>query len=112
LKSKGKLPKPEKITLKGAQFLHFLVKERSAQYATTLEQDSAEPVQMAIGGQANSKERRYMMAKLIRIGEKTILRQAEIALAGLVSQLGSSETDLKRSDSSPQNGSTKRRRMA
>jgi SET domain-containing protein 6 len=111
LRAKEKLLKPEKFSLKGAQILHFLVKARTAQYATTLEQDKAESVTVPMTSPAHSKERRYAMARLVRIGEKSILRKAEIALSQLISQLSSSDGDLKRARS-PENGTTKRRRMA
>jgi SET domain-containing protein 6 len=35
-------------------------------------------------GEYGSKQRRYAMAKAVRIGEKTILRQAEEALTEMV----------------------------
>jgi SET domain-containing protein 6 len=88
LKGKGKLPKPEKITSKGAEFLHKLVQARSAQYTTTLEED-AKPMNGAPPAKlAPAKERRYAMAKAVRIGEKQLLKQAEDALVELMARTG------------------------
>jgi SET domain-containing protein 6 len=87
LKGKGKLPKPEKITSKGAEQLQKIVQARIAQYGSTLEQD------LSVFGvsQVNSvtlKDRRYAMARAVRIGEKQILRQTEEALANLLARDG------------------------
>jgi SET domain-containing protein 6 len=89
LKGKGKLPKPEKITSKGAEFLHKLVQTRSAQYATTLEEDLQSANEVPPVGDATAKERRYAMAKAVRVGEKQLLKQAEEALAELMTRDGS-----------------------
>lgn len=88
LKSKGKLPKPEKITSKGAEFLLKLIQARTARYTTTLEEDlksnnSIPPVDFA-----PAKHRRYAMAKAVRIGEKQLLKQAEDAIAELMTREG------------------------
>ncbi|KAL5121666.1 Ribosomal lysine N-methyltransferase 4 [Pleosporales sp. CAS-2024a] len=89
LRKKGKLPKPDKITSRGAEFLHRLVQTRAAQYATTLEEDlksmSSVP---AVGDDATVKERRFVMAQAVRIGEKQLLRQAEDALADMIARDG------------------------
>ncbi|KAF2203433.1 SET domain-containing protein [Delitschia confertaspora ATCC 74209] len=111
LKAKGKLPKPSNLSMKGAQLLHFLVKARTAQFATSLQQDQSEPISLPASGPSVVKARRYAMAKLVRIGEKAILRQADIALANLINKLSSSSNDLKR-ERSPQEESSKKRRMA
>jgi SET domain-containing protein 6 len=83
LKNKGKLPKPEKITSKGAEMLHKIVRMRIAQYATTLEQD----LQIQSRG-LTAKEHRLAMARAVRIGEKQLLRQTEEALAEVMSRDG------------------------
>lgn len=83
LKCKGKLPKPEKITAKGAEFLHRLVQVRLQQYPTTLGEDIGAISGASLTGEATSKERRYAIAKQVRIGEKKILKQAEEALEQL-----------------------------
>ena len=88
LKRKGKLPKPEKITSKGAELLHRIVQTRIAQYATTLEEDlQSLNAASAVGG-VTSKERRFAMAKAVRSGEKRLLRQTEAALAELIAREG------------------------
>jgi SET domain-containing protein 6 len=81
LKSKNKLPKPEKITSKGADMLHSIVQARIAQYSTTLEDDLRSSNEVPVLGNATSKQRRYAMAKAVRIGEKKLLVQTEEALA-------------------------------
>lgn len=80
LKKKGKLPKPEKMTSRGAEFLHRLVQMRLAQYATSLDDDvrDSNGVQSVVGH--DSKQRRIAMAKAVRIGEKRLLKQAEEAM--------------------------------
>jgi SET domain-containing protein 6 len=88
LKRKGKLPKPEKISSKGAELLHKIVQARSAQYTTTLEEDAQSSSGVPPVGEGTSKERRYAMAKAVRIGEKQLLRQAENALAELMAREG------------------------
>jgi SET domain-containing protein 6 len=88
LQKRGKLPKPEKMTSKGIEFLHRLVQTRLSQYATSLEHDNlAFDGVPSIGGQT-SKERRYAMAKAVRIGEKRLLKQVEEALAEKMSRDG------------------------
>jgi SET domain-containing protein 6 len=88
LKSKGKLPKSEKITSNGAEFLHKVVQARTAQYATRLEEDAQSLNGVPPVGDATAKERRFAMAKAVRIGEKQLLRQAEESLAEMVSRQG------------------------
>ncbi|KAF2031437.1 SET domain-containing protein [Setomelanomma holmii] len=88
LKSKGKLPKPEKMTGDAAHLLHEIVKARIAQYPTTLEDDSRSLEAAPLSGDADSKARRYAMAKAVRIGEKQLLGQAEAALAELKTRFG------------------------
>jgi SET domain-containing protein 6 len=84
LKAKGKLPKPEKLTPRGAEFLLKAVQVRLSQYATTLEDDVKTFDGVPASGEYGSKQRRYAMAKAVRIGEKAILRQAGEALAEMV----------------------------
>jgi SET domain-containing protein 6 len=86
LKTKGKLPKPEKITSKGAEFLHKLVQARIAQYATTLEEDVQSTKEIPPIGDADPKERRFAMARAVRIGEKQLLKQTQDALAELMTR--------------------------
>jgi SET domain-containing protein 6 len=87
---KGKLPKAEKMTPKGAEVLLKIIQARTAQYATTLEDDirASEGVP-AIDADVTTKYRRYAMAKAVRIGEKKLLAQAEKALAEKVARDGS-----------------------
>lgn len=88
LKKKGKLPKPERMTSKGAEFLHKLVQTRLSQYATSLDDDlrTFDGVPSVAGH--GSKERRFAMAKAVRIGEKRLLKQVEEALAEKLSRDG------------------------
>jgi len=86
LKTKGKLPKPEKITSKGAEFLHKLVQARIAQYATTLEEDVQSTKEIPHIGDVDPKERRFAMARAVRIGEKQLLKQTQDALAELMTR--------------------------
>ncbi|CAE7009231.1 hypothetical protein CFE70_001701 [Pyrenophora teres f. teres 0-1] len=81
LKSKGKLPKPEKITAQGADMLHKMLQARIAQYATTLEQDLQMHEEVPPVGMTTTEQRRCAMAKAVRIGEKKLLIQTEEALA-------------------------------
>jgi SET domain-containing protein 6 len=87
---KGKLPKPEKMTPRGASVLLKIIQARIAQYATSLEEDlrSGEEVP-AIDADVSTKQRRYAMAKAVRIGEKKLLAQAEEALKEMVARDGS-----------------------
>jgi SET domain-containing protein 6 len=89
LKSKGKMPKPEKMTSNGAEFLHKLVQARIAQYATTLEEDIQSVNAIPPVGDATTKQRRFAMAKAVRIGEKQLLRQTEESLAEMMARRGS-----------------------
>jgi SET domain-containing protein 6 len=86
LKTKSKLPKPEKITSRGAEFLHELVQARIAQYATTLEEDAQSIREAPLMGDANPKERRFAMARAVRMGEKQLLKQTQDALAELMTR--------------------------
>jgi SET domain-containing protein 6 len=88
LKSKGKLPKPEKMTSKGAELLHRIVQARVAQYATSLEEDAQSLNGASPTGEGTQKERRCAMAKAVRIGEKQLLHQAESALAEHLARAG------------------------
>ncbi|KAF2181648.1 SET domain-containing protein [Zopfia rhizophila CBS 207.26] len=112
LKSKSKLPKPSNLSLKGAQLLHTMVKARIAQYATSLEADTSESTTIPLTGSYSSRERRYAMAKLVRIGEKVILRDAEKALADLIEELGAGNDGLKRPPNSPQGSPGKKTKFA
>jgi SET domain-containing protein 6 len=90
LTKKGKLPKPEKMTPKGTELLLEIVQTRIAQYATTVQDDirACEGVP-AIDADVTIKERRYAMAKAVRIGEKKLLALVEEALAEKVARDGS-----------------------
>ena len=110
LKRKGKLPKPEKMTTKGAEFLHRMVQIRLQQYPTTLDDDISTAIPLA--GEATSKERRYAMAKQVRIGEKKILRQTEVAVEQLGRDLMNTNGSSKRQaeEEEEEAGSGKRKR--
>ena len=88
LKKKGKLPKPEKMTSKGAELLHQLVRTRLTQYATSLDDDIRDFSGVPNVGGHGSKERRFAMAKAVRIGEKRLLKKAEEALAEKLAREG------------------------
>jgi SET domain-containing protein 6 len=88
LQGKGKLPKPEKMTSHGAEFLLRLVQTRLAQYATSLEGDTSDYAGVPSIAGHDAKERRFAMAKAVRIGEKRLLRQVEEALAEKLSRDG------------------------
>jgi SET domain-containing protein 6 len=96
LKSKGKLPKPEKTTARGAEFLHRLVQVRLQQYRTTLGEDMSAANGASLTGKVTSKERRYSMAKQVRIGEKRILTQTEEVLEQLGRELMTANGSAKR----------------
>lgn len=85
---KGKLPKPEKMTSNGAEFLHKLVQTRLAQYSTNLEDDARDHTGVPGVAEDGQKQRRFAMAKAVRIGEKTLLKQVEEALAEKLSRDG------------------------
>ncbi|KAF2474185.1 SET domain-containing protein RMS1 [Lindgomyces ingoldianus] len=82
-----KLPKPDKISIKGAQLLIEIITTHMKDYTTTLEEDIAEKTVVPLTSSDVSRERRYMMAKLVRIGEKKILRDAVEALDRLIEHL-------------------------
>jgi SET domain-containing protein 6 len=88
LKSKGRLPKPEKMTSKGADLLHRIVQARIAQYNTSLKEDAQSVNGAPSAGEGTLSERRYAMAKAVRIGEKQLLNQAENALAEHLARAG------------------------
>ncbi|KAL1608453.1 Ribosomal lysine N-methyltransferase 4 [Paraconiothyrium brasiliense] len=109
LKRKGKLPKPEKITPKGAEFLHRLVQVRLQQYATTLDEDNLTATQLLSKAEATSKEWRCAIAKEVRIGEKKILKQAEEALEQMGRDLVNANGYTKRPAEEEEMGRGKRR---
>ncbi|KAF2638911.1 SET domain-containing protein RMS1 [Massarina eburnea CBS 473.64] len=96
LQRKGKLPKPEKMSQKGADLLLQLVILRAQQYPTTLDEDMSTDVDVPMGGNETLKERRFAMAKAIRIGEKKILAEAEQALQQLIQSNSSDNSTKKR----------------
>jgi SET domain-containing protein 6 len=89
LKSKGKMPKAERMTSSGAEFLLKLVQARTAQYATTLEEDAQSVNAIPPVGDATTKQRRLAMAKAVRIGEKQLLKQVEESLSEAMGRRGS-----------------------
>lgn len=104
LKSKGKLPKHDKHSPRGARILLSLVKSRIAQYPTNLDMEFQEPL---------PRETRKRMAKQVRMGEKMILKETEKILQSIVEELGEPrETRAKRNETSPGNGTSKRRKIA
>lgn len=88
LKQKSKLPKPERITSRGAELLHRIVQARIAQYATTLDQDLHASANIEAQEHNDKKKFRYAMARAVRIGEKQLLSQTEEALAMLIARDG------------------------
>lgn len=88
LKKRGKLPKAEKITNKGAEFLHGLIQARLEQYATSLDDDVRDFVGVSNAGGTSTKDRRFAMAKAVRIGEKKLLVQLKEALAEKLAKEG------------------------
>ncbi|KAF2128339.1 SET domain-containing protein [Dothidotthia symphoricarpi CBS 119687] len=89
LKGKGKLPKPERMTSKGTEFVHKIVQTRIAQYATTLDEDvHTSKDEVPTLGEYSSSARRHAMAKAVRVGEKTLLGHAEELLAEMVTRDG------------------------
>lgn len=88
LKTKGKLPKAEKMTDRAAEFLHALMQTRLEQYATSLDDDVRESVGASSAGGHTSQDRRIAMAKAIRMGEKKLLVQAKEALAAKLAKDG------------------------
>ncbi|KAI8940807.1 hypothetical protein NX059_002070 [Plenodomus lindquistii] len=88
LQSKSKLPKPEKMTSKGAELLHKIVQAQLARYTTTLEEDLQQPLEAPGDTRSIVTKHRCEMAKAVRIGEKQILKQAEAALAETVARAG------------------------
>ncbi|KAJ4354074.1 Ribosomal lysine N-methyltransferase 4 [Didymosphaeria variabile] len=109
LKRKGKLPKPERSTTQGAEFLHRLVQVRLQQYTTTLDEDNLTATQISLKGEATSKERRYAIAKQVRIGEKKILKQAEEALEQVGRDLVNANGSVKRPAEEEEVGRGKKR---
>ncbi|KAI4912956.1 hypothetical protein J4E85_010931 [Alternaria conjuncta] len=88
LSSKGRLPKPERITSKGAEALQKIVQARIAQYATSLEDDLKTFGQVPPVDAASPKQRRLAMAKAVRIGEKQLLAQTKDALVERIARDG------------------------
>jgi len=88
LSSKGRLPKPERITSKGAEALQKIVQARIVQYATSLEDDLKTFGQVPPVDAASTKQRRLAMAKAVRIGEKQLLAQTKDALVEKIARDG------------------------
>ncbi|CAN9376902.1 unnamed protein product [Alternaria sp. RS040] len=88
LASKSRLPKPEKITSQGAELLLQIIQARIAHYATTLEQDLQTFGEVPFAGTASPKQRRFAMAKAVRIGEKQLLTNTKDALAEKIARDG------------------------
>ncbi|RYN17336.1 hypothetical protein AA0113_g12206 [Alternaria arborescens] len=85
---KGRLPKPEKMTSQGAELLLQIIQARIAQYATTLEQDLQTFGEVPPAGTTSPKQRRFAMAKAVRIGEKQLLTNTKDALAEKIARDG------------------------
>ncbi|KAF2715002.1 SET domain-containing protein [Pleomassaria siparia CBS 279.74] len=85
LKRKGKLPKPDQISTRGIEVLHNFVISQRQEYGTTLEQDMRD-VPVSPTSEMTLKDRRCGMAKLVRMGEKKILQDAEKALFALLQE--------------------------
>jgi SET domain-containing protein 6 len=111
LASKEKLPKPKDITASVAECLRLIVRKRAEQYHMSLEQDLSEPIAVSPASDCFSKERRYAMAKSVRIGEKKILRAAEEALTTQLERLSGSNGVAKRGREDGSGASGKRQRM-
>ncbi|KAF2854365.1 SET domain-containing protein [Plenodomus tracheiphilus IPT5] len=88
LQRKSKLPKPEKMTTKGAELLHKILQARLAQYTTTLEEDLRQSFDAPGDMQSPVTKHRCAMAKAVRVGEKRLLKQAEEALAETMTRAG------------------------
>ena len=110
LKRKEKLPKPDKMTPKGAEFLLKVVQARIQQYATSLEEDMASASEATMTGHGTLKERRIAMANSVRIGEKKILQEAEKALARLTQEVPHTNGTSKRQAEEMDSGAGKRQR--
>lgn len=111
LKSKSKLPKPENIGKIEAQCLLSIIKARAEQYATSLEDDTRDPVAVPSITEYTAKERRYAMARVVRIGEKKILKAASEALTRLIEAQADSSGADKRSAESPQGALSKKQKV-
>ncbi|OCK84807.1 SET domain-containing protein [Lepidopterella palustris CBS 459.81] len=114
LKSKGKLPKADKLTVQGAKVLLRLIRARIAQYATTYEEDAGDiSNSMDCRGPVFRSEKRKRMAKQVRTGEKWILKEADRALSVVIEETAkTNEGFAKRNENSPQTGPNKKRRVA
>ena len=110
LKRKEKLPKPENISVKGADFLHKLVQARIRQYPTTLAEDMRTASEATMTGHGTLKEQRYDVAKSVRVGEKKILTEAEKALAQMAQEVVHTSGGSKRSAEEMDSGAGKRQR--
>ncbi|KAJ4988658.1 SET domain-containing protein [Stagonosporopsis vannaccii] len=88
LRKKGKLPKAAKMTNKAAEFLQALLQTRLEQYVTNLDDDIRDFAGVSSAGEYGSKDRRFAMAKAVRIGEKRLLVQTKEALARQLAQEG------------------------
>ena len=77
------------MTSKGAEFLYRLIQMRLTHYATSLNDDVRDFTAAPSVGGHGSKERRFAMAKSVRIGEKRLLKQVEEALAEKFAREGS-----------------------
>ena len=84
LKRKGKLPRSEHITPKGAGLLLQILQARTAQYATSLAYD----LQRTASASTSTSEHRHAMALAVRIGEKQLLKEAAEALAEMIARDG------------------------
>lgn len=88
LKRKGKLPKPEKMTTKGADLLLKTIQARLGQYVTTLEEDVQASQEPPNADATSITQHRCALARAVRIGEKQLLKQAADALTEIVARSG------------------------
>ena len=114
LKAKGKLPKADNLSPKGAKALLSILRNWTAQYSTSRKEDMDMLFQLAdvtIPTEiASQKLKRMKMAIEVRIGEKLILEETEKALKETIERAG--DDPLKRNERSPQASANKKRRIA
>ncbi|KAF2733543.1 SET domain-containing protein [Polyplosphaeria fusca] len=108
--AKEKLPKPVGISPTVARLLVSVIRAHAIQYASTLEQDTAELGACPPYSELTGSHRRRGMARAVRMGEKRILKAAEEALAVLAQESGSVNGTAKRSAESASGGLEKRQK--
>ncbi|CAN9140832.1 unnamed protein product [Alternaria alternata] len=78
----------EESPAKRAELLLQIIQARIAQYATTLEQDLQTFGEVPPAGTTSPEQRRFAMAKAVRIGEKQLLTNTKDALAEKIARDG------------------------